>query len=381
MSYRVAVVGATGAVGTVMLAKLRERGFPASEIVPFASERSAGRELDGMIVQPLSGETIQGFDLAIFSAGGSTSGEWAPRFVEAGAVVVDNSSKWRRDPEVPLVVAEVNPEALDDHKGLIANPNCSTMQLMVALKPIYDAAGIERLIVSTYQSVSGTGVKAVEELEAQTHAVLHGQEPPAPQVYAQQIAFNVLGGAGNFAEGDDHTDEERKMMFETRKILGDESIPVNVTCARVPVVSSHSESVTLQTREPLDRRARPRAAERHARPHDGRPVPDRARRGRRGRRVRRSPAARPDARARAVHVGRLRQPAQGRRDQRDPDRRGPAPEKSGPRSDNRLRKGFAACGAGHHEFREIFLGRTGVRQRNEGEGPDAGPSFLVKSRA
>jgi aspartate-semialdehyde dehydrogenase len=248
---RVAVVGATGAVGTVMRAKLRERRFPASEVVPFASARSAGRELDGAVVQPLTGDTIQGFDLAIFSAGATTSGEWAPRFVDAGAVVVDNSSKWRRDPEVPLVVAEVNPDALEDHKGLIANPNCSTMQLMVALKPLYDAAGIERLIVSTYQSVSGTGVRAVEELETQTHAVLHGQAPPAPQVYPQTIAFNVLGGAGNFADGDDHTDEERKMMFETRKILGDESIPINVTCARVPVRNSHSESVTVQTREPL----------------------------------------------------------------------------------------------------------------------------------
>ena len=251
MSYRVAVVGATGAVGTVMRAKLRERRFPASELVPFASERSAGRELDGAIVQPLTDETIQGFDLAIFSAGGATSGEWAPRFVDAGAVVVDNSSKWRRDPEVPLVVAEVNPGDLEDHKGLIANPNCSTMQLMVALKPIHDAAGIERLIVSTYQSVSGTGVKAVAELDEQTHAVLHGMEPGEPQVYPHPIAFNVLGGAGNFADGDDHTDEERKMMFETRKILGDESIAINVTCARVPVRNSHSESVTLQTREPL----------------------------------------------------------------------------------------------------------------------------------
>ena len=249
--YRVAVVGATGAVGTVMREKLRERRFPARDVVPFASERSAGRELDGQVVQPLTPETIQGFDIALFSAGGSTSGEWAPRFVEAGAVVIDNSSKWRRDPEVPLVVAEVNPDALNGHKGLIANPNCSTMQLMVALKPIHDAAGIERLIVSTYQSVSGTGVKAVRELEEQTHAVLHGMEPPAPQVYPHTIAFNVLGGAGNFADGDDHTDEERKMMFETRKILGDESIPVNVTCARVPVRNSHSESVTLQTREPL----------------------------------------------------------------------------------------------------------------------------------
>jgi aspartate-semialdehyde dehydrogenase len=251
MTHRVAVVGATGAVGTVMRAKLRERSFPASEIVPFASARSAGRELDGAIVQPLSGETIQGFDLAIFSAGGSTSGEWAPRFVDAGAVVVDNSSRWRRDPEVPLVVAEVNPGALEDHKGLIANPNCSTMQLMLALKPIHDAAGIERLIVSTYQSVSGTGVRAVEELEAQTRADLNGEPLPAPQVYPHPIAFNVLGGAGNFVDGDDHTDEERKMMFETRKILGDESIAINVTCARVPVRNCHSESVTLQTREPL----------------------------------------------------------------------------------------------------------------------------------
>ena len=173
-------MGATGAVGTVMRAKLRERGFPAGEIIPFASERSAGKELDGQTIRALSDDTIQGFDLAIFSAGGSTSGEWAPKFVEAGAVVVDNSSKWRRDPEVPLVVSEVNPEALEHHKGLIANPNCSTMQLMVALKPIHEAAGIERLIVSTYQSVSGTGVKAVEELDAQTHAVLHGMEPGEP---------------------------------------------------------------------------------------------------------------------------------------------------------------------------------------------------------
>jgi aspartate-semialdehyde dehydrogenase len=251
MSYRVAVVGATGAVGTVMRAKLRERGFPASETVPFASTRSAGRALDGQIVQPLTEETIQGFDLALFSAGGATSGEWAPRFVEAGCTVIDNSSKWRRDPNVPLVVSEVNPDALAEHRGLIANPNCSTMQLMVALKPIHDAAGIERLIVSTYQSVSGTGVRAVEELDAQTHAVLHEVEPPAPEVYPHPIAFNVLGGAGSFPEGDDHSDEERKMMFETRKILGDEEIAISVTCARVPVRNSHSESVNLETREPL----------------------------------------------------------------------------------------------------------------------------------
>jgi aspartate-semialdehyde dehydrogenase len=247
---RVAVVGATGAVGTVMRQKLRERGFPASAIVPFASERSAGKELDGEIVRALSDDSIQGFDLAIFSAGGSTSGEWAKRFVAAGAVVVDNSSRWRRDPDVPLVVAEVNPDALEDHKGLIANPNCSTMQLMVALKPIHQAAGIERLIVSTYQSVSGTGLKAVKELETQSRASLDG-EPMVADVYPYPIAFNVLGGAGNFADGDDHTDEERKMMFETCKILGDEAIRVSVTCARVPVRVGHSMAVNVETREDL----------------------------------------------------------------------------------------------------------------------------------
>jgi aspartate-semialdehyde dehydrogenase len=263
-SYRVAVVGATGAVGTVMLGKLRERGFPAREIVPFASERSAGRALpDGSVVQPLRDDTIQGFDLAIFSAGGTTSGEWAPRFVDAGCVVVDNSSRWRTADDVPLVVAEVNPHALEHHRGLVANPNCSTMQLMVVLKPILDAVGIERLIVSTYQSVSGTGVRAVEELRAQTAAELAGEPAPPPAVYPHPIAFNVLGAAGNFKDGDDYTDEERKMMFETRKILGVTDIGISVTCARVPVVSSHSESVNLQTRDPLsaeDARALLRAA-------------------------------------------------------------------------------------------------------------------------
>ena len=179
--YKVAVVGATGAVGTVMLAKLKERGFPASEIVPFASARSAGKELEGFgTIRALDDESIQGFDIAIFSAGATTSREWAPKFVAAGAVVVDNSSAFRRDPEIPLVVSEVNPEALEGHKGLIANPNCSTMQLMVALKPIYDAAGIDRLNVSTYQSVSGTGVKAVKELEDQTRAALAGDAAPGP---------------------------------------------------------------------------------------------------------------------------------------------------------------------------------------------------------
>ena len=325
--YKVAVVGATGAVGTVMLAKLKERGFPASEIVPFASERSAGKELEGFgTIQPINDETIQGFDIALFSAGATTSREWAHKFVAAGAVVVDNSSAFRRDPEIPLVVSEVNPEALEGHKGLIANPNCSTMQLMVALKPIYDAAGIDRLNVSTYQSVSGTGVKAVKELEDQTRAALAGEPLPDPTIYPHHIAFNVLGGAGNFPEGDDHTDEERKMMFETRKILGDESIKIAVTCARVPVRSSHSESVTLETRDDLSVEAGPRAAGEHAGPDPrGRPeharLPDRARQRRPRRGVRRPPAPRSHARARPAAVGRERQPAQGRRHERRPDRR------------------------------------------------------------
>jgi aspartate-semialdehyde dehydrogenase len=250
--YRVAVVGATGQVGTLMLQLLHERRFPAREIVPFASERSAGRELEGVgTVQALTDETIQGFDLALFSAGGSTSGEWAPRFVETGAVVVDNSSKWRMNEDVPLVVAEVNPDALASHNGIVANPNCSTMQMVVALKSIHDAAGIERLVISTYQAVSGTGKQAVDELLDQSHALLHEREIEPPRVYAHQIAFNALPHAGSFAPGDDHTDEERKLINETRKILGDPSIRVSATCVRVPVVNGHSEAVNVQTRSEL----------------------------------------------------------------------------------------------------------------------------------
>jgi aspartate-semialdehyde dehydrogenase len=251
--YRVAVVGATGQVGTLMLELLREREFPAREIVPFASERSVGRELEGgLVVQGLSDEAIAGFDIALFSAGGSTSGEWAPRFERAGAVVIDNSSRWRMDDEVPLVVSEVNPGALASHKGIVANPNCSTMQMVVALKPLYDAAGIERLVICTYQSVSGTGKRAVDELLEQSHALLHERDISPPATYAHQIAFNALPHAGSFAPGDDHTDEERKLMNETRKILGDEEIAISATCVRVPVVVGHSEAVNVQTRSPLE---------------------------------------------------------------------------------------------------------------------------------
>jgi aspartate-semialdehyde dehydrogenase len=256
--YRVAVVGATGQVGMLMLELLRERSFPAAEIVPFASERSIGRtlkgtgELDGgLVVQGLSDESIQGFDLALFSAGGSASGEWAPRFVDAGAVVIDNSSRWRMRDDVPLVVSEVNPEALDGHHGIISNPNCSTMQMVVALKPLHDEAQIERLVICTYQAVSGTGRGAVDELLEQSHALLHDREIDSPREYAHQIAFNALPHAGSFAPDEDHTDEERKLMNETRKILGDPSIRISATCVRVPVLTGHSEAVNVQTRDPL----------------------------------------------------------------------------------------------------------------------------------
>ena len=251
--YRIAVVGATGQVGSLMLELLAERGFPAREVVAFASERSVGRALPGgLVVQALQENAIGGFDIALFSAGGSTSGEWAPRFAGAGAVVIDNSSRWRMDEHTPLVVSEVNPEALDSNRGIIANPNCSTMQMVVALKPLYDEAGIERLVIATYQAVSGTGRAAVEELLDQSHALLHEREIDPPQQYAHQIAFNALPHAGSFAPGEDHTDEERKLINETRKILGDQTIAISATCVRVPVVTGHSEAVNVQTREPLD---------------------------------------------------------------------------------------------------------------------------------
>ncbi len=252
---RVAVVGATGAVGSTMLGIMRERSFPASEVVAFASERSAGRKIDWgeqeLVVQPLTPESIRGFDIALFSAGSGTSEEWGPRFAEAGAIVVDNSSFWRMYDHVPLVVSEVNPEALEGHRGIVANPNCSTMQMVVALKPILDAVGIERLVISTYQSVSGTGQRAVEELHDQARAILEADELKPPSVYPHQIAFNVLPQVEKFKDGDDYTTEERKMMAETRKILGTDDIGISATCVRVPVYTGHSESINVQTRAAL----------------------------------------------------------------------------------------------------------------------------------
>ena len=246
---RVAVVGATGAVGSTILGVMRERTLPrrrdrAVRIRALRRAEDRLRRSNAARCVALDEEAIQGFDLALFSAGSGVSEEWAPRFAAAGAVVVDNSSFWRMHDDVPLVVAEVNPEALDGHRGIVANPNCSTMQMVVALKPILDAAGIERLVVSTYQSVSGTGQRAVEELHDQALAVLEAKELPPPAVYPHQIAFNALPQVETFKDGDDYTTEERKMMAETRKILGDESIwasrPPACGCPSTPATPSRS---------------------------------------------------------------------------------------------------------------------------------------------
>ena len=253
--YRVGVLGSTGAVGSTILEVLAERGFPAGEVIPFASARSAGKQIEwnGQLLEcrPLSEEGIAGLDLVLSSAGGAVSAEWAPRLVEAGAVVVDNTSYWRMHDDVPLVVAEVNPEALDAHKGIVANPNCTAMQALVALAPIHRAAGLERLILSSYQSVSGTGRRAIEELRTQTADILSGRTPKA-EVYPHQIAFNVLPQVETFSDGDDYTTEERKVMAETRKILGlGDEVGISATCVRVPVIGAHSESLNVQTREDL----------------------------------------------------------------------------------------------------------------------------------
>ena len=255
--YRVGVVGATGAVGSTMLQVLAERGFPATELVAFASQRSAGRRLGfngrELECRPLDTEAIQGLDLVLSSAGGEVSAEWAPKLVEAGAVVVDNTSYWRMHAEVPLVVAEVNPQALDSHQGIVANPNCSAMQMVVALAPIHRAVGIERIVVSTYQPVSGTGRRAMDELRDQAHAVLHDPEPPPAEVDPHRLAFNVLPQVETFKADDDYTTEERKIMAETRKILGagEDELRISATCVRVPVLYGESESLNVQTREPL----------------------------------------------------------------------------------------------------------------------------------
>ena len=252
--YKVAVVGATGAVGETMLAILAERRFPISELVALASERSAGSYVDfaddEVLVQDLATFDPAGVDIALFSAGGGTSKEYAPKFAAAGAVVIDNSSTFRYDDDVPLVVSEVNPEAAKNRpRGIIANPNCSTMQLMPVLAPIHREYGIERINVATYQSVSGGGRSAMEELGKQTAELLSFQDIN-PSKFPVQIAFNLIPHIDEF-QPNGYTKEEMKLVWETQKILGDASIQVNPTAVRVPVFYGHSEAVNVETRKKI----------------------------------------------------------------------------------------------------------------------------------
>ncbi|MGN6380392.1 MAG: aspartate-semialdehyde dehydrogenase [Gaiellales bacterium] len=250
--YRVAVVGATGAVGPEVLRLLEQRRFPASEVGAFASARSAGRRVpfagDELEVRELTEDALEGYDLALFSAGGGTSRRYAPEAVRRGCVVVDKSSAFRLDPQVPLVVPEVNPEDAAAHRGIVSNPNCSTIQLVAALKPLYDAAGISHLTIATYQAVSGTGAAAMQELRDQSRELLAGHDA-RPDVYPHPIAFNVLPHCDSF-DGPETT-EETKLVNETHKILGDPDIGISATCVRVPVWRGHSEAVWIETRRPL----------------------------------------------------------------------------------------------------------------------------------
>ncbi|MBD5642054.1 MAG: aspartate-semialdehyde dehydrogenase [Desulfovibrio sp.] len=254
--YKVAVAGATGAVGREMLKTLYERNFPVSEVIPLASARSAGNAVpfgdEELTVRELKEDSFAGIDLALFSAGGSVSEKFAPCAAHSGCVVIDNSSAWRMDPRCPLVVPEVNAQALRDQKGIIANPNCSTIQMVVVLKPILDAAGLERVVVSTYQAVSGTGQKGIEELERQVRDLFNGRDTEN-SVYPHRIAFNILPHIDVFLENE-YTREEMKMVNETRKILSMPDLRVTATCARVPVFYGHSESVNVETARKLTAR-------------------------------------------------------------------------------------------------------------------------------
>jgi aspartate-semialdehyde dehydrogenase len=251
---RLAILGATGAVGSTLLRVLEQRAFPLDELRLLASARSAGemRTYAGreLTVQAVGPGSFDGIDIAIFSAGATRSREWAPHAIAAGAVVVDNSSAFRMQDDVPLVVAGVNDHAARAHSGLIANPNCSTMQLAPVLAALHRRSPLEHVTVATYQSVSGTGQKAVAALRAESAAVLAGEEAPAG-VYAHRIAFNVLPFAGALAGDDDYTDEELKLVNESRKILELPELRVSVTCVRVPVLNSHSEAVWVRTQEPI----------------------------------------------------------------------------------------------------------------------------------
>ncbi|MDP2168231.1 MAG: aspartate-semialdehyde dehydrogenase [Thermodesulfovibrionales bacterium] len=251
--YVVAVLGATGAVGNEMVATLEGRDFPIERLRLFASERSEGKTLDfkgkKIPVEVPGKDSFKGIDIALFSAGAERSKTWAPIAAKSGCVVVDNSSQWRMDPEVPLIVPEVNSHDLKWHKGIIANPNCSTIQMVVVLKPIHDAAKIKRVVVTTFQSVSGTGKKAIDELLEQTMDVLNSK-PVKCNVYPHQIAFNVLPHIDKFLKNG-YTKEEMKMVNETKKIMGDDSIRLTATTVRVPVFRCHSESLNIETQKKL----------------------------------------------------------------------------------------------------------------------------------
>lgn len=251
--YVVAVVGATGVVGQEMIKTLEQRKFPIKELVALTSERSAGTKLEfnGSYVTTriLDENSFEGVDYALFSAGGSVSEKFAPFAVKSGAVVVDNTSHFRMDPEVPLVVPEVNAHAIKRHKGIIANPNCSTAQMVLALKPLHDEAGIKRVVISTYQSVSGAGKEAVEELESQTRQNLQGIRPKAEK-FTKEIAFNVIPHIDVFQENG-YTKEEMKMIQETKKILEDDTIQLTATTVRVPVFVGHSEALNVELKKPL----------------------------------------------------------------------------------------------------------------------------------
>jgi aspartate-semialdehyde dehydrogenase len=253
--YRIAMAGATGAVGEALLGILKERKFPIAELVPLASERSAGSKVlfgqREVLVRRLDDYDFDGIDIAFFSAGGKVSAEHAPRAAAAGAVVIDNTAHFRYQDDIPLVISEVNPHAIARYEthGIIANPNCSTMQMLVALAPIHRAAGIERINVATYQSVSGAGRSGMEELAKQTAALLNFQ-PAEPKKFPQQIAFNLIPQIDEF-QANGYTKEEMKLVWETRKILEDESIQVNATAVRVPVFFGHSEAVHIETREKI----------------------------------------------------------------------------------------------------------------------------------
>ena len=254
-TFNVAVVGATGAVGEVMLSILHERKFPINEIHVLASERSAGKRLPfgdrQLVVEDLATFDFAGVDVGLFSPGAKVSDIYAPKAAAMNCVVIDNTSRFRYEDDIPLVVPEVNPQAIAQYKNrnIIANPNCSTIQMLVALKPIYDAVGIERINVCTYQAVSGSGQQAIEELSGQTVELLNGK-PIEPKVYPKQIAFNALPHIDVFQENG-YTKEEMKMVWETRKIMGDETIQVNPTCVRVPVFYGHSEAVHIETKDKI----------------------------------------------------------------------------------------------------------------------------------